>query len=76
MPQEVIAPVDQLGIADGQPKLLTFYHRKGHLIGEAEIPWVPDIGDNAITDDEDGVKDLNPPTINNDYRSECSIFEV
>jgi hypothetical protein len=34
MPKEVIARVDQLGRAEGQPKLLTFYNRKGQLIGE------------------------------------------
>jgi hypothetical protein len=34
MPKEVIARVDQLGKAEGQPKLLTFYNRKGQLIGD------------------------------------------
>jgi hypothetical protein len=46
MPKEVITRVDQLGKAEGQPKLLTFYNRKGRLIGEyteddTEIPAVP-----------------------------------
>jgi hypothetical protein len=34
MPKEVITRVDELGKAEGQPKLLTFYDRKGQLIGE------------------------------------------
>jgi hypothetical protein len=43
MPKEVIACVDALGKAQGQPKLLTFFNRKGQLIGdydEYEIPGV------------------------------------
>ena len=43
MPQEVIDRVNQLGAADGQPELLTFFDRKGELIGDdAEITGVPD----------------------------------
>jgi hypothetical protein len=33
MPKEVIARVNQLGKAEGQPKLLTFYNCKGQLVG-------------------------------------------
>ena len=45
MPKEVITRVmDALGKAEGQPKLLTFYSRKGQLIGDHpeynEIPGV------------------------------------
>ena len=34
MPQELIDRVDQLGKSDFQPKLLTFFDRKGRLVGE------------------------------------------
>ena len=34
MPKEVITRVDTLGRAEGQPKLLTFYNRKGEIIGD------------------------------------------
>ena len=37
------------------------------MIGEIEIPGVPDIIDTDIPDDEDGLEDLNPPSINEDY---------
>jgi hypothetical protein len=37
MPQEVIKRVNELGKANGQPELLTFYDRKGRLISETEI---------------------------------------
>ena len=68
MMQEVIDRVNQLGTADGQPKLLTFFFCdcKGHLIRETETPGVPDTVNAAVPDDEDVVKDLNPPTVNND----------
>jgi hypothetical protein len=41
MPQEVIDRVNELGKANGQPELLTFYDRKGRLIGETENPGEP-----------------------------------
>ena len=67
MLQEVTEQVDQLGIADDQPKLLTFYDRKGRFIRETETPGGPDIVNTNISDDEDGLEDLNPPTADNDY---------
>ena len=67
MPQEVIERVNQLGAADDQPELLTFYDRKGRLIGETETPGVPDIVDTDIPDDEDGPKGLSPLTVNEVY---------
>jgi hypothetical protein len=66
LPQEATDRVNHLGTAKGQPKLLTFYDRKGRLIGETENPQVPDIVDTTVPDDEDGLEDLNPPTINHD----------
>jgi hypothetical protein len=66
MPQEVIDRVNQLGKAEGQPELLTFYDGKGHLIGESEIPGVPDTSHPTIPDD-DRLGDLNPITVNYDY---------
>jgi hypothetical protein len=66
MPQEVIDRVDQLGRADGQPELLTFYDRKGRLIGESETPGVPDAPEATIPDDDD-LGDPNPPTVNYHY---------
>ena len=65
-PQEVIERVNQLRVAVDQPELLTFYDRKGRLIRETEAPGVPDIVDTNIPDDEDGLEDLSPSTINND----------
>jgi hypothetical protein len=47
MPQEVIDRVNELGKANGHPELLTFYDRKGHLIGETENPGVSESIDNA-----------------------------
>ena len=67
MPQEVIERVNQLGAADEQPEVLTFYDRKGRLIGETKTQGVPDIVNTNIPDNEDGLEDLNPPTVNEDY---------
>jgi hypothetical protein len=63
MPQEVIDCVNQLGRTDGQPKLLTFYDRKGHLVGKSQTPQVPDTLQDPIPDNN-GLRDLNPPTMN------------
>jgi hypothetical protein len=66
MPQEVIERVNQLGTADGQPELFTFYDRKGRMIGETEIPGVPDTP--QVNNQEDnGLGDLDPPTVNDEY---------
>ena len=37
MPSEVIDRVNQLGKHDDQPELLTFYNRKGDLIGDTKL---------------------------------------
>jgi hypothetical protein len=66
MPQEVIDQVNELGKANAQPELLTFYDRKGRLIGETENPGVSESIDNMIPPD-DGLADLNTPTVNQDY---------
>jgi hypothetical protein len=66
MPQEVIDRVNQLGKADRQPELLTFYNRKGCLIGKSESPGVPDTPETTIPDDDD-LGDLNPQTVNYHY---------
>jgi hypothetical protein len=66
MPQEVIDRVNELGKANEQPELLTFYDRKGRLIGETENPGVSESIDTMITPD-DGLGDLNNPTMNQDY---------
>jgi hypothetical protein len=63
MPQEVIDRVNQLFIADRQPELLTFYDRKGRLIGESETPGVPYTPETIIPEDDE-LGDLNPPTVN------------
>ena len=65
MPQEVIDRVNQLGKADAQPELLTFYDRKGRLIGESNTTGATDPAETASN--EDGTEDLNPPTVNEDY---------
>jgi hypothetical protein len=69
MPQEVIDRVDQLGRADGQPELLTFYDRKGRLIGESETPGVLDAPEATIPDHDD-LGNLNPSTVNYHYGSD------
>jgi hypothetical protein len=66
MPQEVIDRVNQLGVADGQPELLTFYDRKGRLIGESETPGVPHTLHTTIPED-DGLGDLEASTVNDNY---------
>jgi hypothetical protein len=68
MPQEVIDCVNQLGKADRQPELLTFYDCEGHLIGNSQTPGVPGTPQATKTvPEDDGIKDLNPPTANYDY---------
>jgi hypothetical protein len=65
MPQEVINRVNQLGKADAQPELRTLYDRMGRLIGNTEITGLPDpinFGPN-----NNGLTDLDPPTVNYDY---------
>jgi hypothetical protein len=66
MPQEVIDRMSQLGKADAQPELLTFFDRKGHSIGNSETSGVPDTLETALPDD-DGLDNLNPPTVNYKY---------
>jgi hypothetical protein len=62
----VIDRVNELSKADKQPELLTFYDRKGWcLIGESEIPGVSDDIDTTFSDD--GLGDLDPPTVSQDY---------
>ena len=66
MPQEVIDRINELGTADGQPELFTFYDHKDRLIGGSENPGVPELIDTIIPPDN-GLGDLNTPTINQDY---------
>ena len=66
MPQEVIDCVNQLGKADTQPELLTFYDRRGRLIGDSVTPGVPDIPD-PINPEPNGTEDLELPIVNLDY---------
>jgi hypothetical protein len=71
MPQEVIDRVNQLGSAEGQPELLTFYDRKGRLIGET-TPQADNTQDPDPQDEQDdGLEDLNPPAVNHT----CGIDE-
>lgn len=51
MPQEVIDRVNELGKAEGQPELLTFFHRKGRVIGDTSEPH-PNAGVTTIDEDE------------------------
>ena len=63
MPQEVIDRVDALGKADKQPPLLTFFDRRGLLIGDLPSP----AGINDSQDAFDLGDGLDPPTVNDDY---------
>ena len=65
MMQEVIDRVNQLRKVDGQTEMLTFYDRKGLLIGKSEIPGVPETPKEPP--EEDDLQDLNPDIINQDY---------
>ena len=66
MPKEVIDRVDQLGRSDGQPELLTFYDRKGLLIGETDMPGGDDPG--TVYDEYDEEADgLEPPALNENF---------
>jgi hypothetical protein len=50
MPKEVIACIDDaLGRAQGQPKLLTFFNRKGPLIGDYDEYEIPGVDQHEIT---------------------------
>jgi hypothetical protein len=50
MPKEVIACIDDaLGRAQGQPKLLTFFNRKGPLIGDYDEYEIPGVNQHEIT---------------------------
>jgi hypothetical protein len=66
MPQEVIDCVNQLAQADAQPELLTFYDRKGRLIGDQDNLEETDENNNPPPD-EDGLEDLNSPEVNYNY---------
>jgi hypothetical protein len=66
MPQKVIDCVNQLGKADRQPELLTFYDHKRSLIGKSKTSGVPDTPDNTIPEDDE-LGDLNPPTVGYNY---------
>jgi hypothetical protein len=76
MPQEVIDQVNQLsqlGKAEGQPELLTFYDRKGRLIGDTKNEGVPPVP-HGIINHEDGLEECideqnEPPIIHEDHGS-------
>ena len=53
MPKEVIDRVNQLGRSDNQPALLTFYDRRGNLIGENEQADEVQHEENISIEDED-----------------------
>jgi hypothetical protein len=74
MPQQVIDRVNELGKADGLPELLTFYDRKGRLIGDSETSGVSDSTDTTIPPD-DGLGDLNPPTASQGYGLDDGLDE-
>ena len=59
MPQEVINWVNQLGIAEGQVKVLTFFDRKGNQIGNTPQPPSNIPGVNNLHSDTANVTD--PP---------------
>ena len=66
MPKEVIDRVDQLGRSEGQPELLTFFDRRGLLIGDTAIPGAQtDIVEYDDYDDE--IDGLEPPTANEHF---------
>jgi len=54
MPQEVIDRINAIGMSQDQPKLLTFYDRKGELVGDLAEPSIQ-------TEDP---SDIEPETLN------------
>jgi hypothetical protein len=79
MPQEVINRVNAMGKSDGQPDLLTFFDRKGNLIGDdTDVSPSTDEDVSPPTDDmppdkppdtstvTPGVEDYNPVDFNTD----------
>jgi len=73
MPQEVIDRVNQLGKADNQPELLTFYDRKGRIIGDTEMPGVSSSLDNNNNDD---LPDVDAPEINKTFGALDDIDDI
>ena len=65
MPQEVINRVDALGSSEGQPELMTFFDRKGLLIGEIETPNEED--PQQVDGYEPEADGLEPNITNNDF---------
>ena len=81
MPDEVIKRVDQLGKSEGQPELLTFFDRRGLVIGETTNPDAQ--GHDPTTDEpdytnndpkEEELDGLDPPTVNDDYGLEEEVY--
>ena len=75
MPQEVIDRVNQLGVNDGQPEVLTFYNSKGDLIGDSDPDALADEinGDASKEVSVDEVAgDLGEETSSNDDGAEES----
>lgn len=66
MPEEVIKRVNEFGKAEGQPELMTFYDRKGLMIGELENPGKTK-KENIFDPYDDEADGLEPPTINGSY---------
>lgn len=70
MPQEVIDRVNALGRAEGQPELLTFFYRRGLLIGDLELPGVADNDEpqeQNVDPYDDKADGLEPPAENQDF---------
>ena len=76
MPDEVIARVNALAKAEGQPELLTFYDRRGLAIGELNPP--DKIESEELTYDgyDDEADGLEPATVNEDYGLEDPDAEL
>ena len=75
MPDEVIKRVDQLGRNEGQPELLTFFDRRGLVIGDLTLPDANKPDPEDFYDQDEDFPDeaphigdgLDPPTTNEDF---------
>ena len=67
MPDEVIARVNALGKAEGQPPLLTFYDRRGLLIGDLTTPDKIEPEETDFDEFDEEADGLEPPTVNDNF---------
>ena len=76
MPKEVIDRVNALGKSEGQPTMMTFYDRKGLLIGDTETPGSAPEDQPAYDEYDDEADGLDPPLVNETFGLEEDPTEL